>query len=238
MKGIDILFCAAICFAKLVDVSGKLKKSPQYVTSFSPGGQYIVLTFENGPHSLYTNRIMEILGNKSIHATFFVNGNKAFDNPHLIRQIINDGHEIANYGFYDVNINSTHFDTVIELDCIYACSRIIHSIVNQSTNFYRPKYGVVTNHTIIQIIKQTSSMETILENIDFRKIPTPSKAVKKIQSFLDKKIKPGDIITMLDTSYSTVAVLPTILDNLISKYYEFLTLSQIWSFPDDKPRGR
>jgi peptidoglycan/xylan/chitin deacetylase (PgdA/CDA1 family) len=47
--------------------------------------------------------------------------------------------------------------------------------------------------------------------------------------------KPGDVVLFHDGLKQTVAALPGILDSLRTTGYELLTLSQILSFPDDKP---
>ncbi|PYL83306.1 MAG: polysaccharide deacetylase family protein, partial [Verrucomicrobia bacterium] len=47
-----------------------------------------------------TLETLELLKRHDIRATFFVLGWIAEQNPHLIAEISNQGHEIANYGLY------------------------------------------------------------------------------------------------------------------------------------------
>jgi Polysaccharide deacetylase len=56
------------------------------ITSFSPGGQYVMLTFDGGPRSVLTTTILDILHEHYAKATFFVQGSKAFEHPNVIRR--------------------------------------------------------------------------------------------------------------------------------------------------------
>ena len=55
-------------------------------TSFSPGGQYVMLTFDNGPHAYVTGRILDILRDRNASATFFVQGSRAYDHPLIMKR--------------------------------------------------------------------------------------------------------------------------------------------------------
>jgi Polysaccharide deacetylase len=58
------------------------------ITSFSPGGQYIMLTFDSTPHSKHTDKILDGLRSKNATATFFVYGTKSFLHPQLIQRLV------------------------------------------------------------------------------------------------------------------------------------------------------
>lgn len=52
------------------------------------------LTYDDGPGP-YTGGVLQSLRTRNIKATFFVVGQQAVDNPNLLQQAFNDGHEIA-----------------------------------------------------------------------------------------------------------------------------------------------
>ena len=58
------------------------------ITSFSPGGQYIMLTFDTSPHASYTGKILDILLQNNATATFFVFGTRSLYHPHLIKRFV------------------------------------------------------------------------------------------------------------------------------------------------------
>lgn len=57
------------------------------------------LTFDDGPTSKSTPKILEILSEENVEATFFVIGKHVKQNPELVKQAYNDGHYIANHGY-------------------------------------------------------------------------------------------------------------------------------------------
>ncbi len=63
------------------------------------------LTFDDGPRKRATPKILDILKDENIKATFFVIGKYVKENPDLIKREYSEGHFIANHG-YDHN-NST-----------------------------------------------------------------------------------------------------------------------------------
>ena len=57
------------------------------------------LTFDDGPTSKSTPKILKILSEENVKATFFVIGKHVKQNPELVKQAYNDGHYIANHGY-------------------------------------------------------------------------------------------------------------------------------------------
>lgn len=57
----------------------------------------IHLTFDDGPHPVFTPQILDILAYYDARATFFVTGVGAQSFPELIRRMVNEGHTLANH---------------------------------------------------------------------------------------------------------------------------------------------
>ncbi len=55
------------------------------------------LTFDDGPDPVYTPRLLDILKRYASRATFFMLGERAEKLPHLVRQIAESGHAVANH---------------------------------------------------------------------------------------------------------------------------------------------
>jgi peptidoglycan/xylan/chitin deacetylase (PgdA/CDA1 family) len=58
------------------------------ITSFSPGGQYIMLTFDSTPHSKHLDKVLDALRSKNASATFFLYGTKSVHHTHLIQRLV------------------------------------------------------------------------------------------------------------------------------------------------------
>lgn len=63
------------------------------------GVKEIALTFDDGPSPLSTPVILDLLARHSLHATFFVVGEKAAEYPELIQSILDKGHSIGNHSW-------------------------------------------------------------------------------------------------------------------------------------------
>ena len=58
----------------------------------------VALTFDDGPHPEFTPKLLKILANHNIKATFFVSGKHVEQHKEIIHNIIDNGHELGNHG--------------------------------------------------------------------------------------------------------------------------------------------
>lgn len=59
----------------------------------------VYLTFDDGPSTKVTPRILNTLRDNGIPATFFVLGSQVDRNPEIVRRAYDEGHKIANHGY-------------------------------------------------------------------------------------------------------------------------------------------
>ena len=57
------------------------------------------LTFDDGPTTKATNKILDILKEEDVKATFFVVGKHVKENPDIVKREYDEGHYIANHGY-------------------------------------------------------------------------------------------------------------------------------------------
>ena len=60
-------------------------------------GQVMYLTFDDGPHPVYTPQVLDVLARHGAMATFFVIGRQAEAYPRLVDRIVAEGHTVANH---------------------------------------------------------------------------------------------------------------------------------------------
>jgi len=65
------------------------------VTHVSTKDPVAALTFDDGPHPVFTPLLLEILGRHQARATFFMVGKTAGMYPELVRQVASEGHAIG-----------------------------------------------------------------------------------------------------------------------------------------------
>ena len=86
-------------FATLGVVVQRLKMFGDPVLAGSPGHGRIALTFDDGPHPETTRRVLALLSERRQRATFFVIGNKVEAHPDVLREIVEQGHEVGLHSY-------------------------------------------------------------------------------------------------------------------------------------------
>ncbi|MFZ5641986.1 MAG: polysaccharide deacetylase family protein [Bacillota bacterium] len=59
----------------------------------------VYLTFDDGPNSHFTGKVLDILAEKNVKATFFVVGANVRLNPDVMKRIVAEGHGVANHTY-------------------------------------------------------------------------------------------------------------------------------------------
>lgn len=63
------------------------------------------LTFDDGPNTLITPKVLDILKEEKIKATFFVIGKNVEEHQEIVKRAYEEGHYIANHGYDHNNTN-------------------------------------------------------------------------------------------------------------------------------------
>lgn len=185
----------------------------------------VALTFDDGPDPKYTPKILKILKENNINATFFVVGQNAKKYPSIVNQAIKDGNEIENHTYTHPHAEDLKDNLMISE--IVKDNSILSSEFNITPKFFRPPRGVCRG-TIIETILRKYHMPTILWTICFehKKTPNPYKRADEIIN----SVKPGYIILAHDGRLNrskTVTGISYVIKGLKKKGYTFVTLNQI-----------
>ena len=63
----------------------------------------VALTFDDGPHREFTPQVVEALNQRGAKGTFFMVGSWVGQKEELVRQMADDGHQIANHSWEHAN---------------------------------------------------------------------------------------------------------------------------------------
>ena len=100
----------------------------------------VALTFDDGPDEVHTPRLLELLAERGVRATFFVFGDKARRHPDLIARALADGHAIEPHCWADHE--SHHRLSEAELD--EEIARTLDALAGlgcPTPTVWRPPYG-------------------------------------------------------------------------------------------------
>lgn len=69
------------------------------ITHVSTRERAAALTFDDGPHPIYTPRLLDVLAEHGARATFFVVGVAARAHPEIVRRMVDEGHAVGNHSW-------------------------------------------------------------------------------------------------------------------------------------------
>jgi len=197
----------------------------------------IALTFDDGPDSAYTPRILDVLKEKHAPATFFVTGDQANKSPDVLRREYDEGHEIGNHTYTHPHFNEISLRQIkLELNLTQL---LLESTLGIKTLLFRPPYGIdhqpeTADEVALLPVPQDLGYIIVGSQIDPHDWgepgggppPPPATIVERV---LDQAGK-GNIVLLHDAGGErshTVEALPQIIDRLRAAGYELVPVSDL-----------
>jgi peptidoglycan-N-acetylglucosamine deacetylase len=191
---------------------------------------YIAMSFDDGPSAANTPRLLDILKQRNIKATFFLIGQNVASNPDIVRRILADGHEIGNHSWTHPQLSKLSDDRVTAE--ITKTQDAIKEASGFTPTILRPPYGAITARQR-EWIESKFGLSIILWSIDPFDWKRPGASV--ITQRILSQVRPGAIILSHDIHKQTVDAMPATLDGLIAKGYKFVTVTQLIAMNKPKP---
>ena len=165
-------------------------------------------------------KMLKILKEKDVKATFFITGKWAKKFPDLVKEIYDAGHEIGNHGFSHTHPNQLSRDQFNQH--IKKNEEILYNIIGVRTNLYAPPYGE-WNKSVVNCTDQLGYKLIMwsADTIDWQR-PDPNVIVNRVT----RKASNGGIVLMHPIE-QTVRALPTMIDHLRTKGYTLVTVSEL-----------
>lgn len=182
----------------------------------------MALTFDDGPHGQYTSQVLELLTQYKAPATFFVIGSNIKANESILKKIDAEGHIIGNHSFthsYWIDFKSVDgFKRELS-----QTTSIVYQLTGKTMRLFRPPYGVITYN----LSRASSSLNYAVLGWNIRSFDTTKDSVQTISQRIEKKIKPGAIILLHDTTDKIVQVLENTLIFAKENGYQIVSLEQL-----------
>lgn len=182
------------------------------------GEKQIALTFDDGPHSVYTPQLLDGLRERGVHVTFFLLGENIEGKEAIVKQMQEDGHLIGNHGYSHVQMSKEKVTTACEQIEENNCK--IEEITGTRPQYLRPPYGSWTDE-----LGCTTNMQVVLWNLD--SLDWKSQNTRKVVRTIVKNVEPGDIILLHDTFKSSVEAALEVIDTLSKQGYTFVTVDEL-----------
>lgn len=207
-------------------------RSGVYVRAFcreKTDRKVVYLTFDDGPHSPETERVLDVLREHGARATFFLIGSKVSGNEALLRRMLEEGHAL---GLHTYNHAGTFpllsFDKM--LADVNEGKRAVESVAGKKISLFRPPFGV-TNPTIAKVIR-TLGLQTVgwdVRSFDTMFCKSSEHSCKQsghdwyvpVVERIMKQVRPGSVILLHDRLDGASELLALLLDSLAASGYDF-----------------
>lgn len=184
----------------------------------------IALSFDDGPHPVYTREILSILEEYGVTATFFMVGENVLYYTEAAEAVLAAGHEIGNHSYDHRRL--TKLDEAGVRNQVLRCEAALASLGEYRPHLLRPPEGAM-NATVRRVARD-EEYRLILWDIDTRDwAHTPPDVIA--QNVLHS-VQAGDIILMHDYighDSPTPAALRRMIPALLEQGYRFVTVSRL-----------
>lgn len=178
----------------------------------------IAFTFDDGPHPVWTEKLLDGLKARGIRATFFVIGQSAEKYPELVQRMIAEGNQVGNHTYSHVQL--TACDESNALEEIRRTQEVIYQATGFQARYIRPPFGS-WNETL----QEETSLVSVLWDVDPYdwKVQNTDAIVNSIL----KQTEDGSIILLHDVYETSVEAALKAADIFLERGYRFCTVDEI-----------
>lgn len=224
---------------------------PYTITRTGSRRGLIALTFDDGPDPRWTPRVLDILKEKKVPATFFIIGENALTERALLQRMISEGHEVGNHTYTHPNLATVdNTRTLFELN---ATQRLFQAFTGRTLKLFRaPFFGDAEPTTADEILPvwaaqnrgyisvglhvdsedwQRPGAQAIINNVVSRILSAAPTCTQISEAQCSR-----NIVLMHDSGgerSQTIAALPAIIDTLRAHGYTFVPVSELAGLPPD-----
>lgn len=197
----------------------------------SPQKQQIALTFDDGPGGTFTTKVLEVLDQHQVKATFFMNGDQVMIRPQIAKEVAAKGHEIADHTYSHANfyayfkkngMEKTREKALDEMKKSKAAIEkhlgVTPKLCRMPNGFHKPWMKEVAKEQGYALVNWTFGE-------DWLNIPQ-----EKMTADYLKHVRPGAILLFHDGGNrreKTVAMLPLIIEEAKKKNLEIVTVGEL-----------
>ncbi|MDH0615809.1 MULTISPECIES: polysaccharide deacetylase family protein [unclassified Agrobacterium] len=186
----------------------------------------VALTFDDGPTAGFTPEVLAILRERGVKATFFLTGKETEENLPQARMIVGEGHQIGNHSYTHSNMmlmGPTRIGQEIE-----RTDAAIRAAGYEGEIMFRPPYG--KKLLTLPWYLSRHERKTIMWDVEPESFPDVAADTAAFAKHVIEQTKSGSIIIM-HVMYGSREIsrqaLPSIIDGLRQRGFEFVTVSQL-----------
>ncbi|WP_148597354.1 polysaccharide deacetylase family protein [Aquisphaera giovannonii] len=191
-----------------------------FMTRGPRGSRGVCLTFDDGPDPEITPRLLDILAEERVHATFFLIGESAERHPGIVRRIASEGHVVGNHTYEHKDCRSSTGHKFLE--SAVRARAILRELSGQPVELFRPPHGRLSVASLLGLWR--IGQRIVLWNVDSKDYLITDPAEIR-QSLAERSRRGGDMFLFHDNRPQCLAVLPDLIRVMAAKGLSFTTPS-------------
>ena len=193
----------------------------------------MALTFDDGPNEPWTGRLLDVLGERGVPATFFQVGRCAERHPETTRRVVAEGHVLGNHSLS--HSFSRYLSQPRQRAEILGGREILQRVAGVTPLLYRPPWLCHWPWVLRTIAASGSS---VVSGTFGHPLEVFQPAASRLTDGAARRVSPGTMLIMHDGREArgglraqTVAAVGPLVDRLRSRGYRFTTVDRLLGLP-------
>lgn len=209
--------------------------SSHFITKGNTSSKVVALTFDDGSDGTNISKILKILKDNNVKATFFLTGSGANNHPQAIKNIAAHGHQIGNHSY-----SHPDFTTLTAAQIkneLTKTETTVKNLTGKTTKpIFRAPYGA-SNTNVLKAVGEAGYTHTIQWNIDT--VDWKGVSASQITNKVMNNLVPGTIVLMHTGAGAsgTPGALPNMISKMKAQGYKFVTVSELLKLPSSPPES-
>lgn len=185
----------------------------------------LYLTFDNGYENGYTVKILDVLKDKQVPATFFVTGHYVRTQASLLQRMVNEGHLIANHSWSHPDMTQLTTEKITAE--LHKVKEEVEKVTGQAhMTFLRPPRGIFSEKLLS--VSNQLGYTNVFWSIAYKDWETnEQKGWKYAFDNVIAQLHPGAVILLHSVSKDNADAIGAIIDEAHKQGYEFKALDQL-----------
>lgn len=185
----------------------------------------LYLTFDNGYENGYTSKVLDVLRERGVPATFFVTGHFVRDQPELVRRMVREGHIVGNHSWSHPDM--TRISSAQIKEELESVKTEVAKLTGQTEmHFMRPPRGIFSD-SMLGVCKSLG-YTNVFWSIAYKDWEVNhQRGWKYAYDQVMNQLHPGAIILLHSVSSDNAEALGQIIEDARAQGYEFRSLDQL-----------
>jgi cellulose synthase/poly-beta-1,6-N-acetylglucosamine synthase-like glycosyltransferase/peptidoglycan/xylan/chitin deacetylase (PgdA/CDA1 family)/spore germination protein YaaH len=203
------------------------------LTTWSPySSKAVALTFDDGPDPVYTAKILDILAEKSVQATFYAIGMHALAYPELLQRIYKEGHDLGNHSWSHPDLHTSISSARIKSE-LNGTQRVFEAKLGIRSRLLRPPH-MSSNYLRLdstpELVRTASELGYLFAGYDASPLDFILSADHIVSETISQVESGRQVVLLHDAGGNrqpTVDALPIIIDRLRERGFQLVSTHEL-----------